>query len=259
MKNSIDQLQLSVVLPVYRNAAALEELVTRLTTSLQACTNSYEIIFVDDSCPENSIDTLKKIATKNPRVNVISFKENRGQHFALMVGINYARGLYTIIMDADLQDPPEIVPQLFSVITASNKFSAVYAKRQGYYESWPRLVTSYIFKRTLTLICGLPAKVGSFVIFDLQLKEKLLSFNVKKPYLTAMIICTNLPVTSIAIDRSSRPSGKSSYTTWGRLKMGVLAVSSIALLKLKGKVRSKELPHWQKNLPALEFYGSRFK
>lgn len=238
MPSAILEPQLSIVLPVYRNALVLTELHSRLNKTLKTCVDSYEIIFVNDACPENSLEGLQKIAAADPNVAVIALEENCGPHGALLVGLSHTCGRYIVFMDADLQDSPEFILQLFSTITNTpDKFAAVYAERYGRYESWSRLFTSYLFKKSLNLICGMPTKVGSFVIFDQRVRQQLLAMQVKRPYVTAMIMCANLPVTCIPFKREVRSIGKSSFTFWARLKMGFFALFTIIKLKKGSRVQ----------------------
>ncbi len=183
---------------------------------------SYELIFVDDACPEGSRTVLEGVAREDPCISIVALKHNLGQQRAVLAGLRLARGGVVVVMDADLQDPPEAIPVLLEELRCGP--AAVFAGRRGTYESASRLLTSRLFKRVLHMLCGVPADAGIFVAMSRKLVERLVSFHAPRPFLVAMIGCTGLPVSSIPVERSPRVDGRSAYTPWMRLKTGCLAL-----------------------------------
>jgi glycosyltransferase involved in cell wall biosynthesis len=176
----------------------------------------YEILFVDDASPDNSLDALIALAEIDPHVAVLALERNIGQQRTVMARLSYARGEYVVVMDADLQDPPEAIPDLLTELRRGA--SAVFAGRRGRYESSLRLFTSRRFKRLLHYPCGLPPDAGLFVVMSRDMVERLLAFDDSRPFVVAMLGCTGLPVVSVPVVRSERWLGRSSYSFWKRLK-----------------------------------------
>ena len=136
--------EVTIVLPVFRNKETLKALHARLGHVMEPLRIEYEVLFVDDVCPEGSLDVLKELIQMDPHVGVLVLEENVGQHRAVMRGLSLARGKAMVVMDADLQDPPEAIPRLLSELQRGP--AAVFAGRRGHYESWSRLLTSRLFK-----------------------------------------------------------------------------------------------------------------
>ena len=214
-------LDISVVLPVYRNAETLSDLHQRLCTVLETLTPNFELIFVNDASPDASLSILEQLAQSDHRVVVLALEQNVGQHQAVLTGLTYALGEWTVILDADLQDPPEAIPSLLA--EASAGFAAVFAGRRGNYEHGTRLATSRLFKSALHLLTGVPADAGMFLIMNHAMRARLLEMNVSAPFIVAMVGCAGLPITSIPVLRSPRTVGESSYTSWKRWRSAARA------------------------------------
>jgi polyisoprenyl-phosphate glycosyltransferase len=218
-------LDLSIVIPVYRNRETLEELCERIQRTLGSEQYRFEIIFIDDNCPEGSFSLLKKISARNSSVRALAFIRNQGQHRAIFMGLKYSRGKQVVVLDADLQDPPEAIPLLLKKLQEGHP--AVFAGRRGWYESFFRLLTSKIFKYLLYLLCGVPSDAGIFVALDRKVVDSLLNCKTSSPFVVAMIGCAGFPMTSIPIRRSIRSHGRSSYSFWKRLKSALNAIAFI--------------------------------
>lgn len=201
-------------MPVYRNADTLVELHDRLRAALRD--ERVELIFVNDACPAGSAAVLRKLAA-DPGTVVLTLERNVGQHRAVLVGLARARGAWTVVLDADLQDPPEAVPLLLAR-AAVGDVGAVFAGRRGTYESRLRLLTSRLFKRTLHALCGVPPDAGIFAAVSKRTVERVLAMRGPAPFVVAMIGCAGLPMTSIPVERAPRPNGSSAYSTRGRAR-----------------------------------------
>jgi glycosyltransferase involved in cell wall biosynthesis len=222
--------ELSVVVPVYRNADTLGGLHRRLRAVLEPLA-PYEILFVDDGCPEGSRAVLQGLAGTDPRVAALVLDRNVGQQRAILAGLAHARGEWVVVMDADLQDPPEAIPDLLRA--AGTGARAVFAGRRGEYESAGRLATSRLFKRTLHRLCGVPADAGCFVALHRSLVSRLLDLGGPRPFVVAMIGCTGLPAISVPVEREARASGTSSYSGWGRAWSGASALVWLILWRAR--------------------------
>ncbi|MDJ0757148.1 MAG: glycosyltransferase family 2 protein [Ardenticatenaceae bacterium] len=233
--------QLSVVLPVYRSKDILQALVMALTKHLQLITPHYEIIFVNDGCPDGSSEKLRELTGKFPRLTVIDLAKNVGQHRAVLTGLAQASGQYVAIMDADLQDPPQALPLLMAKIDEG--YAAVFAGRRGRYERADRLLTSRVFKRALHLLTGVPADAGMYVMLERSLVQQVILINFFFPFVVAMIGCVGRPITSLPVVRNRRPVGESAYSSLKRLKTAVLALSAVLVWKVRKRKRYLQKPY----------------
>lgn len=215
-------LALSVVIPVFRNAATLGKLHERLTDSLRIFRGDYELLFVNDACPAGSLAVLRDLAT-DPAVEVIDLPGNIGQHAAILAGMRQARGTRVVVMDADLQDPPEVIPDLLGRLDAG--YDAVFAGRRGEYEPSLRLLTSRLFKALLGWATGLPADAGAFVALNRRTAAAVLAFRARVPFIPSLVGLAARRVTSVPVVRSKRSTGSSAYSGLQRLRLGTLALS----------------------------------
>jgi glycosyltransferase involved in cell wall biosynthesis len=212
----------SVVVPVYKNADTLRELQRSLSHVFSDPRLPAEMIYIDDACPAGSLAVLEDLARVDARVVVISLAHNIGQHKALLLGLRYARGEAIVMMDADLQDPPGAIPALLQELERG--YAAVFAGRRGRYQSPLRMLSSHAFKTLLSVLAGVPRDAGAFVAVDRTIVEHLLAYRASRPFLVSLIGLTGLPVTSIPIQRSPRPRGRSAYSGAARLKAGLSAL-----------------------------------
>ena len=123
-----ERIDVQLVAPVFRNRATLEELTARVHASLDgAGLPSHELLLVDDGCPEDSATLLAQLAARDSRVAALGLRRNVGQYLAVMIGLDHSRGRRTVVLDADLQDPPETVPVLLRQfpVTGENKHTSL--------------------------------------------------------------------------------------------------------------------------------------
>lgn len=223
----------SVVVPVFKNAESLPELYRRLSTVLHAFGGEYELVFVDDASPDASLEYLRSLAAGDPRVVVLALAHNVGQHRAVWLGLQVARGEATVVMDADLQDPPEALPSLLAVLKDAGAAvpTVVFAGRQGRYQAWPRMATSRLFKFLLHLFLGVPVDAGLFCAMNQKAVQRLARWDLRHPFLQVMLACAGARFVSLKVPRHRRPSGVSSYSFWRRLLLGLRAVGLAVRLK----------------------------
>lgn len=223
--------EVSIVVPVFRTAATLETLQARLCHVLDGYGHPFEILYVDDACPEGSATILTRLTHDDQRTNALLLAHNIGQHQAALAGLAHARGEWIVVMDADLQDPPEAIPRLID--TGRQGYDAVFAGRRGSYESPARLATSVLFKRLLHWLCGVPADAGLFVAVRRTVVDRVRSVSMRRPSLVAMIGLAGARCASVPVTRAARPAGQSAYTFAMRLSagLGVLAAAAVARLQ----------------------------
>ncbi|HSX26443.1 MAG TPA: glycosyltransferase [Chlamydiales bacterium] len=227
---------ISVVLPVYKNQDILEMLYSQLKELFQREKLTYQIVFINDASPDDSLTILNRLAAQDSDVTLFSFEKNVGQHRAALKGMEMSRGSMVLLMDADLQDPPAMIPLLIAKLQEG--YEAVFAARHGNYESLLRLATSKIFKTLLHTICNVPIDAGMFVIMSRSMVKAVLQIPMSVPFVVAMIGLTHLKTCSIPFIRSKRAMGISAYTTAMRLRIGMSALFQI--LRLKSHLRHTE-------------------
>ena len=212
----------SVVVPVYGNADTVRALHEEIRHVLRSQDLRHEIIFVNDACPFGSLAVLQQLASTDGDVKVAALERNVGQHRAVLFGLAQARGRYAVIMDGDLQDPPEAIPRLLDELKKGR--AAVFAGRRGRYESGGRLLTSRAFKTLLHKLSGVPADAGMYVVINRAMIDHLVARRERHPFVVAMIGTSGLPCASIPVCRATRPSGRSRYSSWMRLRAGLSAL-----------------------------------
>ncbi len=213
---------------------------------------SWELIFVNDACPAGSHVPLQELARQFPEVAVIEMSRNRGQHIAALVGLAHARGEFTVILDADLQDPPEAIPALLAAFDEAT--DVVFAGRRGRYESLLKLATSRVFKWTLHFVCGVPRDAGMFVALRWRAVQALLRMPTRRPWLVAMIGCAGLKARSIPVTRSVRQVGSSAYSPLGRLRTALRALRCVA----EHRLCPPSQPFLQADELTVRRWGARF-
>lgn len=214
--------ELSVVSPVYGNAATLAALHSRIS-AVTGALGPIEMIFVDDACPHGSGAVLDRLAAEDPRVRVLHLPANRGQHGAILAGLASARGRRVAVIDADLQDPPEALPELVALLE-SDAWDAVFAGRLGRYSSTWRSLTGRGFKWVLARLTHLPKDAGAYVVMSRAMVDAVVALRAERPYLPGMIGATGLTRTSVPVPRDSRPAGRSAYVGAARARVALPAL-----------------------------------
>ncbi len=233
----------SVVVPVYRNADTLRELYARLVQALVDL-GSHEIIFVNDCCDGGSGAVLEELAQADPSILAIECETNLGQHSAVLEGLERSRGEWTIVLDADLQDPPAAIPLL--IAEASRGVEAVFAGRRGAYESRLRLLSGKAYRRLLKFAIGTPSDAGAYVVLSRRMVERLLEMRSltpgRTPALVAMIGSSGMKTASVPVEREPRPRGRSAYSTFGRVRSAVHAFRWAVAWKLHRRGSKANVP-----------------
>ncbi len=204
-------MKLSVVIPVYNSEVTIEALVYSLLDVLEPY--NPEIVLVNDASRDNSEAICENIARENSRVKFISLRKNRGEHNAVICGLNYCSGSYIAIIDDDLQNPPsEIIALLHKA--KKYKFDVVYAKYEVKQHSFFRNLCSSIANGCATYLLSKPPGLylSSFKIISKEIVEDITSYKGPFPYIDALILrCTN-NIGSEKVHHNDRKHGKSNYT-----------------------------------------------
>ncbi len=225
---------ISVVIPVYGCRAALPELHRRLCESLSKITDRYEIILVDDACPQNSWEVIEQICHKDPHVIGIHMSRNFGQIRAITAGLDQSQGDYVVVMDCDLQDRPESIPELYE--KTKEGYDVVFARREGRKDSFITKLLSKAFYKVYdyftdgtfdSSICNFSISKRQVIDYYCQMREQ------NRAY-TMFIRWLGFRQTAIDMPAEERFEGKSSYNMRRKLKLAfeVITAQSNKPLKL---------------------------
>jgi polyisoprenyl-phosphate glycosyltransferase len=220
--------RLSVVVAVYRAEDCLEELYRRLVASLRSITEDFEVIFVEDCGGDGSWDRIIDLSRRDSRVKGLQFSRNFGQHYGIAAGIDHCEGDWVVVMDCDLQDPPEVIPLLLE--RALDGFDVVLARRVYRNETWLRQLMSVLFAELFERLTGrrYDYRVGAFRILSARVVAAYRQFNEKTRLLGGAIDWLGFPTSTIDIEQAERFSGKTGYSFGKLLRLaldGIIAYS----------------------------------
>ena len=143
-------MKLSIVSPIYKGEKMLDELVRRITESVSPITNEYEIILVNDQSPDNSWEVIKRICADDKHVKGVNLSRNFGQHYAITAGLSKSLGEWVVVMDCDLQDRPEEIPNLY--FKAMEGYDSVFAQRVERQDTFLKRLSSAIFYKVFSFL-----------------------------------------------------------------------------------------------------------
>jgi polyisoprenyl-phosphate glycosyltransferase len=208
----MDEVELSVVVPVYACEQALPELHRRLTDSLDWTNGSYELVFVEDRGPDDSWRTLRKLAETDPHVRAFRLSRNFGQHAAITAGLAQSRGRWTVVMDCDLQDPPEEISRLYA--KAAEGYEIVLARRSRKRLPFLRRLASSLYFALLNTFAktSIDPGHGSFSIISRKVVDAYLTFKDRDRHYLFVLYWLGFDRASIEYVHAERASGQSAYT-----------------------------------------------
>lgn len=204
---------ISVVLPVYNERENLDALISRLIPVMEKATEgSFEVLFVDDGSDDGSADILDAFHTRDPRSKVIHFSRNFGHQAALQAGLDEATGKAVILMDADLQDPPEVLNQFIAYWRQG--YEVVYAVRRKRKEGLIKRLSYGIFYRTMKAIAeiDLPVDAGDFCLLDRRVANTLISLKERNRFLRGLRSWVGFKQVGVEYERDARHAGVSKHT-----------------------------------------------
>jgi dolichol-phosphate mannosyltransferase len=204
--------EVSVVIPVFNEQENLPSLHARLTATLMSTGLRFEIIFVDDGSRDASVALLRGLAGDDPRVVVVELARNFGHQVAISAGLDHASGDGVMIMDADLQDPPEVLPQFIAKWREGH--DVVYAIREQRKESWLKRAAYAAFYRLLQRVANIeiPLDAGDFCIMDRRVVDLLIGMPERNRFVRGIRSWIGLDQVGLAYERQARQAGKPKFT-----------------------------------------------
>lgn len=202
---------ISIVSPEYKGEKMVAELVRRIVESVSTITEDYEIILVNDASPDNSWDEIVKQCQQNPKVKGINLSRNFGQHYAITAGLSYAKGDWVVVMDCDLQDRPEEIPNLYK--KAQEGYDLVMAQRIVRNDSFIKRLSSKLFYKVFSYLTDTKqdASVANFGIYHKKVVNAVLSMGDRLRYFPTQVQWVGFRKCYLPIQHDERLEGKSSY------------------------------------------------
>ena len=225
---------ISIVVPLYDEEKVIRETYSRLTSVLMRQGLDYEILMVNDGSRDKTLEIIKEICKAEKRVKLISFSRNFGHQIAITAGTDKAQGQAVVIIDADLQDPPEVIPAM--VKKWREGYEVVYGvrkKREG--ETYFKLFTAALFYRVLQRLTpvDIPMNTGEFRLMDRKVVEQLKQMRERNRFIRGMVSWVGFKQCSVEYVREKRFAGETKYPPKKMLKFAMDGILSFSQMPLK--------------------------
>lgn len=225
---------ISIIAPIFNETASIDELYRRVSEVMDSQGETWELILVDDGSQDNSADLMRNLAVQDPRVRPVIFARNFGHQIAVTAGLDYSRGLAVVIIDADLQDPPEVIPQM--IAKWREGYEVVYAirsEREG--ETWFKLITAKLFYRVIYRITDvdIPRDTGDFRLLDRKVVNVINQMRERHRFLRGMSVWVGFRQTGVHYKRSARFAGETKYPLKKMIKFASDAITGFSYFPLQ--------------------------
>ncbi|GBD54657.1 glycosyltransferase [Microcystis aeruginosa NIES-298] len=224
----------SLIIPIYNEEETIPELYRRVSDVMDSLDDSVELILINDGSRDRSLKLMRELQERDARVCYISFARNFGHQAAVTAGLNFARGQVIVVLDADLQDPPELIPKMIESWQAG--YHVVYAQRtKRKKESWFKRLTAYVFYRLLRQLADvdIPADTGDFCLMDRQVVDVLNSMPERNRYIRGLRAWIGFRQTAVKFERDPRFAGEVKYTFKKSLALAVNSLVSFSKIPLR--------------------------
>jgi glycosyltransferase involved in cell wall biosynthesis len=225
---------LSVVVPTYNEAAVIAELHRRLTAVMATLDAPWEAIYVNDGSRDATLRTLEAMQRADSRIGLVNLSRNFGKEIATTAGLDHASGDAVIVMDADLQDPPEVIPRL--VAAWREGYDMVYAQRrlrEG--DSWLKKTTAAGFYRVMRNVgeVTLPSNVGDFRLMSRRVVDAVRQLREHHRFMKGLFAWVGFPSVAVVYDREPRGGGDSKWSLWKLWNLAIEGFTSFSVTPLK--------------------------
>jgi polyisoprenyl-phosphate glycosyltransferase len=226
---------LSLVVPVYNEAEGIRHFHARALAALRSLRRvRHEIVYVDDGSHDASLEILRNLAAGNPAVRVVKFSRNFGHQIAITAGLDFAKGDAVVFIDADLQDPPELIAEM--VARWQEGYDVVYARRtrrKG--ETRLKLVTAAAFYRILRAVTNvdIPPDVGDFRLISRRVANELRSMREKDRFIRGLVSWVGFRQTAVLYERDERVAGETKYPYRKMIQFAIDGMTSFSIAPLR--------------------------
>ena len=233
MENKVNK-DLTIVVPLYNEEDLLDELYERLSITVSNLNLDVEVVLVNDGSKDNSLEKIKWICNSDSKFRFLSLSRNWGHQASILAGIDHAYGKAIVIIDGDLQDPPELIPALYEEYKKG--FQVVYAKRklrEG--ESWFKLWTAKLFYRILRSITSIeiPLDTGDFRIISRRVAMHLVGLQERNQFIRGQIAWLGFKTSFIEYDREKRFKGTTKFSLRKMIKLAVDGITGFSNFPLR--------------------------
>ena len=227
---------ISVVVPAYNEREVLPAFHARLVPVMEAVGLPWEVVYVNDGSRDGTLDIMLGLRAADPRVAVVNLSRNFGKEIALTAGLDHASGTEAVVViDADLQDPPEVIPHL--VAAWRQGVDVAYATRRARDgETWLKKATAAAFYRVMKRIGGkvdLPANTGDFRLMSRRSLDALLSLREQHRFMKGLFAWVGFPSTPVLYDRAPRAAGESKWNYWRLWNLSLEGITAFTVGPLK--------------------------
>lgn len=225
---------LSIVVPAFNEADNLLALYDRLAPILDGLGESWELVLVNDGSKDATLDVMQRLHAQDGRIAIVNFSRNFGKEAATTSGLDHAAGEAVILLDADLQDPPELIPEM--VAAWRRGFDTVYAqRRQRRGETWLKRVTAAVFYRVLshTGPVRVPHDTGDFRLISRRVVTALGEFREHHRFMKGLFAWVGFPSCAVSYDRSPRHAGHSAWNYWKLWNLALEGITSFTTAPLR--------------------------
>lgn len=224
----------SVIVPIYNESGSIPELYRRISEVMASTGEAWELILVDDGSTDNSTHLIRDLAAQDERVRLVIFARNFGHQTAVTAGLDYSRGQAVVIIDADLQDPPEVILDLINKWREG--FEVVYAvraERAG--ESFFKLLTAKLFYRIINRITSIdiPVDTGDFRLMDRNVVDVLNQMREHHRFLRGMSAWVGFRQIGVPYKRAARFAGETHYPLQKMVRLALTAISGFSFFPLQ--------------------------
>ena len=225
---------ISIVGPVFNEEALIGEFCARVAAVLEQHGEPFEIILVNDGSRDRSPAIIRDLHTRDPRVKVINFSRNFGLQAALTAGLDFTSGQAVIVMDTDLQDPPEVLPML--IAKWREGYDLVYAQRaERTGETWFKKFTASAFYRLIAKITSveIPVDTGEFRLMDRKVVDALTSMREYNRFMRGLSVWVGFKQTGIRYDRDERKAGETKFSLGKMVRLALDGITTFSYLPLQ--------------------------
>lgn len=224
---------ISVVAPIFNEEVLVDRLHRELSAALASTGEAWEVVYVNDGSRDGSLGRLLTLQQQDPRIVVVDLSRNWGHQAALSAGLSIARGDAVVLMDGDLQDPPEVVPELLAAWRAGSE--VVIAERRTRHETGLRRLLFPLFYRFLGFLSDfpIPLNAGIFGVLDRKAVDAINSMRETNRYLPGLRAWAGFPTRVVFYDRQPRAAGTPKQTLWKLLRYAFDAIFSFSYKPLR--------------------------
>ena len=228
---------LSVVVPCYNEADSLPEFSCRLRAVLDRLPGTLspcEVIYVNDGSKDATVAVLKTLRATDPRIAILNLSRNFGKEVATTAGLDHTAGQAVVVIDADLQDPPELIPEL--IAGWQEGFDTVYAQRRSRPgETWLKTITADLFYRVMARLgrVHMPPNTGDFRLMSRRVVDAVLQLREQHRFMKGLFAWVGFPSKAVLYDREPRHAGNSKWNYWRLWNLALEGITSYTVMPLK--------------------------